>query len=120
MPVHEYKCARCGQVTEQWSPRTGNKKLTERRRCDCGGFAKRQLSATSLIFKGDGWTTKGSVDIETLTTIAVWVILGLAVYLCWTPDLPYRGERAEVTQMHCEVEAQYVTKPKGVAEEGAP
>jgi putative FmdB family regulatory protein len=52
MPTYEYKCPQCGGEFE------AVRKMTAKpgARCpECGGKAERQLSASSLVFKGSGF-----------------------------------------------------------------
>lgn len=52
MPTYEYKCPQCGSEFE------AVRKMTAKpgARCpECGGKAERQLSASSLVFKGSGF-----------------------------------------------------------------
>lgn len=52
MPTYEYRCPQCGSEFE------AVQKMTARpgARCpQCGGKAERQLSASSLVFKGSGF-----------------------------------------------------------------
>ena len=52
MPLYEYRCPKCDRAFERIQ------KFSDRPRAkcpDCGGNAKRQLSASSIRFKGTGW-----------------------------------------------------------------
>lgn len=52
MPIYEYQCTSCGNVTEKMQ-RMSAPPLTE---CeDCGGELKKLVSAPAFQFKGDGW-----------------------------------------------------------------
>jgi putative FmdB family regulatory protein len=52
MPLYEYRCARCGQLTEALQ-RMSEAPLSE---CPhCGGALERIASAPALHFKGSGW-----------------------------------------------------------------
>ncbi len=52
MPLYEYRCARCSQVTEALQ-RLGEAPLSACPRC--GGALERIASAPALQFKGSGW-----------------------------------------------------------------
>jgi putative FmdB family regulatory protein len=52
MPLYEYRCARCSQVTEALQ-HLGEAPLSECPRC--GGALERIASAPALQFKGTGW-----------------------------------------------------------------
>ena len=52
MPLYEYRCTRCGKLTEALQ-RLGEAPLSE---CPhCGGALERIASAPALHFKGSGW-----------------------------------------------------------------
>lgn len=52
MPTYEYKCPQCGSAFEAVQKMTAKPGA----RCpECGGKAERQLSASSLVFKGSGF-----------------------------------------------------------------
>jgi len=52
MPIYEYKCRKCGQVTELIEgPHDG-----PLRKCpSCAGKVERMMSAGAFILKGSGW-----------------------------------------------------------------
>ena len=52
MPLYEYQCADCGQLTEVIQKFSDEPLST----CsDCGGPIERLLSAPAIQFKGSGW-----------------------------------------------------------------
>jgi len=52
MPIYEYQCQSCGQVTEQWQ-RMSDQPLTT---CShCGGELTKLISQSSFHLKGGGW-----------------------------------------------------------------
>lgn len=51
MPIYEYECARCGQVTEIFQ-RMSDEPL---KKCQCGGSVKKLMSLNSFHLKGTGW-----------------------------------------------------------------
>ncbi|MFQ5895399.1 MAG: FmdB family zinc ribbon protein [Nitrospinota bacterium] len=52
MPIYEYQCERCGQIFEVLQKFTH----ATARKCDaCGGKARRLISQTSFVLRGDGW-----------------------------------------------------------------
>ncbi|MBI2266813.1 MAG: hypothetical protein HYU64_16900 [Armatimonadetes bacterium] len=52
MPVYQYKCSRCGNITEA-RQKVKDAPLT---RCgDCGGTLRRIISTVGVIFKGAGF-----------------------------------------------------------------
>lgn len=54
MPIYEYKCEKCGEVSEAIRPLTMADDPLE---CACGGGTKRIPSVTGRPdFKGEGWT----------------------------------------------------------------
>jgi putative FmdB family regulatory protein len=60
MPIYEYKCAKCGEVTElivRYSEKR-NEEITCTKN-ECAGQAKRILSRTSFALKGGGWASDG-------------------------------------------------------------
>ena len=56
MPIYEYKCRKCGQVTEVIQ------KFSDRplRKCrDCSGRLDKLVSRSSFMLKGGGWYAEG-------------------------------------------------------------
>ena len=52
MPIYEYECSKCGQVTEAWQ-KFSDAPLT---RCDnCNGKLKKIISQNNFHLKGSGW-----------------------------------------------------------------
>jgi putative FmdB family regulatory protein len=52
MPIYEYQCAACGQVTEKWQ-KFSEAPLTV---CpQCGGNLEKLISSCSFHLKGGGW-----------------------------------------------------------------
>ena len=52
MPIYEYECQECGEVTEVMQRITEDPLTT----CEtCGGPIKRLISNTSFVLKGTGW-----------------------------------------------------------------
>lgn len=51
MPLFDYKCATCGEVTEHLVANSEVKSVP----CKCGGQAEQTLSAGTAIFTGGGW-----------------------------------------------------------------
>jgi putative FmdB family regulatory protein len=52
MPVYEYKCQKCGHITEMWQ-KFSDPPLRE---CDiCGGSVKKIISQNTFHLKGSGW-----------------------------------------------------------------
>lgn len=52
MPIYEYECQKCGEVTEVMQRITDDPLTT----CEtCGGEIKRLISNTSFVLKGTGW-----------------------------------------------------------------
>ena len=52
MPIYEYECSKCGQVTEAWQ-KFSDAPLTE---CDkCHGRLKKIISQNNFHLKGSGW-----------------------------------------------------------------
>ncbi|MBN1881425.1 MAG: zinc ribbon domain-containing protein [Deltaproteobacteria bacterium] len=52
MPIYEYECQQCGEVTEVMQRITEDPLTT----CEiCGGPIKRLISNTSFVLKGTGW-----------------------------------------------------------------
>ncbi|WP_022850781.1 FmdB family zinc ribbon protein [Limisalsivibrio acetivorans] len=57
MPIYEYKCSSCGEVTEMMEKITSDQNQKE---CPkCGGEASRIMSVTSFQLKGGGWYNQG-------------------------------------------------------------
>ena len=53
MPIYEYKCKKCGEVSEFIKSINTNDKTEV---CpECGGKAVRIMSQSSFILKGSGW-----------------------------------------------------------------
>lgn len=66
MPLYEYECTDCGQLTEALQ-RLSDPPLTKCPRC--GGSMKKLLSAPAFQFKGSGWyvtdyARKGQTDAK--------------------------------------------------------
>lgn len=56
MPIYEYRCQGCGQVTEVLQ-RVSDPPL---QRCEsCAGRLEKLISRTSFQLKGDGWFAQG-------------------------------------------------------------
>ncbi len=52
MPLYEYECAKCGHGFEKIESFSAS----PTKKCPkCGGKAERQLSSSSVQFKGSGW-----------------------------------------------------------------
>ena len=52
MPIYEYKCSKCGHITEMWQ-RFSDSPLGE---CElCGGSVKKIISQNTFHLKGSGW-----------------------------------------------------------------
>jgi len=52
VPIYEYECQQCGEVTEVMQRITDDPLTT----CEtCGGPIKRLISNTSFVLKGTGW-----------------------------------------------------------------
>ena len=52
MPIYEYECQKCGEVTEVMQRITDDPLTT----CEtCGGPIKRLISHTTFVLKGTGW-----------------------------------------------------------------
>ncbi|MFZ5451300.1 MAG: FmdB family zinc ribbon protein [Thermodesulfobacteriota bacterium] len=52
MPIYEYQCAACGQVTEKWQ-KFSEAPLTV---CPhCGGSLEKLISSCAFHLKGGGW-----------------------------------------------------------------
>jgi len=51
MPIYEYKCDKCQEVTEEAQKFT-DKPLTT---CECGGRLTKLISRSSFKLKGSGW-----------------------------------------------------------------
>jgi putative FmdB family regulatory protein len=52
MPIYEYKCRRCGHLSEVWQ------KFSDRplSKCEaCGGRVKKIISQNTFHLKGSGW-----------------------------------------------------------------
>jgi putative FmdB family regulatory protein len=56
MPLYEYLCGRCGEVSEVIQ-RFADAPLETCPREGCGGPVTKQISATSFSLKGSGWYT---------------------------------------------------------------
>jgi len=62
MPIYEYKCVECGQVTEVLVRSMTDKTAEEPVVCtksECAGQATRTVSRTSFTLKGGGWASDG-------------------------------------------------------------
>jgi putative FmdB family regulatory protein len=55
MPIYEYKCDKCEQVTELF---TASFNPPETQICKCGGIMERIISLCSFALVGDGWPGK--------------------------------------------------------------
>ena len=52
MPLYEYKCVKCGRMTEKIESVSG----PHLKKCPhCGGKVEQQLTAPAIQFKGSGW-----------------------------------------------------------------
>jgi len=52
MPIYEYKCNRCGHISEQWQKFSDPPLET----CEvCGGPVKKIISTNTFHLKGTGW-----------------------------------------------------------------
>lgn len=52
MPIYEYKCQQCGEITEKLKRQVDADTET----CDhCDGESRRIVSQSSIRFKGSGW-----------------------------------------------------------------
>jgi len=52
MPIYEYKCSKCGHITEMWQ-KFSDPALGE---CEiCGGSVKKIISQNTFHLKGSGW-----------------------------------------------------------------
>ena len=52
MPIYEYKCSKCGHLTEMWQ-KFSDPPLTE---CEiCGGSVNKIISQNTFHLKGSGW-----------------------------------------------------------------
>ncbi len=52
MPIYEYKCSKCGHVTEEWQ-KFSDPPLCK---CDvCGGSVNKIISQNTFRLKGTGW-----------------------------------------------------------------
>lgn len=64
MPIYEYKCGKCGHLTEVWQKFSD---LPLKRCQACGGGMKKIISQNTFHLKGSGWyvtdyTSKSSKD----------------------------------------------------------
>jgi putative FmdB family regulatory protein len=56
MPIYEYRCRKCGEVTEALQ-RMGDRPL---RKCPrCSGRLEKIVSRTAFLLKGGGWFAEG-------------------------------------------------------------
>lgn len=55
MPVYEFKCEKCGKITELITILSEPDTIV----CLCGEQAKRIISITNFILKGNGWGKDG-------------------------------------------------------------
>ncbi|MCB2181404.1 MAG: zinc ribbon domain-containing protein [Desulfobulbaceae bacterium] len=56
MPIYEYECQKCGNVTEAWQSMSDAPLTT----CsDCQGELKKLISSSSFQLKGGGWYADG-------------------------------------------------------------
>ena len=66
MPIYEYKCPNCGNVSEVWQKSfEGSTELCEK----CGDKMKKVISQNTFLLKGAGWYvtdygTKAQKEIE--------------------------------------------------------
>jgi putative FmdB family regulatory protein len=52
MPIYEYKCSKCGRITEVWQKLSDPPLNT----CEaCGGSVKKIISHNTFHLKGTGW-----------------------------------------------------------------
>jgi putative FmdB family regulatory protein len=52
MPIYEYKCSKCGHITEAWQGFSDPPLST----CEaCGGPVKKIISQNTFHLKGSGW-----------------------------------------------------------------
>ena len=51
MPIYEYQCQTCGQVTEKLQKFSDEPLRT----CGCGGTLEKLISRSSFQLKGSGW-----------------------------------------------------------------
>jgi putative FmdB family regulatory protein len=51
MPIYEYKCKKCGKITEAIQ-KVSDPPLEK---CECGGKLVKIVSRNSFILKGTGW-----------------------------------------------------------------
>jgi putative FmdB family regulatory protein len=64
MPIYEYKCSKCGHITEVWQKMSDSPLHT----CEvCGGLVKKIISHNTFHLKGNGWyvtdyASKGTVS----------------------------------------------------------
>ena len=52
MPIYEYKCSKCGHITEMWQ-KFSDQPLGECEICD--GSVKKIISQNTFHLKGSGW-----------------------------------------------------------------
>lgn len=52
MPIHEYKCTKCGKVTEALQ-KASDRPLEKCQKC--GGPLRKLISSPAIQFKGTGW-----------------------------------------------------------------
>jgi putative FmdB family regulatory protein len=58
MPIYEYECKKCGEITELILSINGTKPKTTKCK-NCQGRAKAIISQTSFVLKGRGWYKDG-------------------------------------------------------------
>lgn len=59
MPRYDYRCPQCGEVAE--FTMTVEERMKNEVEClECGVWCEPILSPPALVFKGTGWTEKGS------------------------------------------------------------
>ena len=52
MPIYEYECTKCGQITEAWQ-KFSDPPL---QKCEaCGGRVRKLISQSTFHLKGSGW-----------------------------------------------------------------
>jgi putative FmdB family regulatory protein len=65
MPLYEYRCAKCDCVFEEFAGFSANGS----RKCpECGGVAKRLISAPQVVFHGSGFYRTDSANASSAST----------------------------------------------------
>ena len=70
MPIYEYRCTRCGAVSEVLQ------RVSEppKRKClDCSGRLEKLVSRTSFQLKGGGWFDQGNPPPDDMTPQRLYV-----------------------------------------------